>query len=186
MRNMSRQDGTDLIEIPSEDQMGPAMLRLNERQRLFVCALAVYGGDQQAAYLYAGYKAKEGPSAAAAASRLANAEDIVKAIQEETLRRINSATLLAVSTLVEQASFRNADQKLRNKAACDILDRTNFNARTEHRIIIKDDRTTAELMESIRQLAEANGLDASKLLTPPVIDAEATEVPVDDDLKDLF
>jgi hypothetical protein len=169
-------DLTDLIEIPSEDQMGPAMLRLNERQRIFVCALSVFGGDQSRAYAYAGYKSDNKRSVGAAASRLANAEEIVKAIQEESLRRINSATLLAVSTLVELASANNLDRKLRRQAAVDILDRTNFNPVTEHRIVIKDDRTTQELIDSITKLAHDNGLDARRLLSQDVIDTTAEEV----------
>lgn len=175
--NMSDKDLTDLIDVPPEDQMGPAMLRLNRRQRIFVCALAVFGGDQTAAYKHAGYECSNDRSAQAASSRLANAEDIIQAIREESLRRINSATLLAVSTLVEMASPRNADQRLRRQAAVDILDRTNFNPKTEHTIIIKDDRTTAELIESITQLANANGLDPRKLLMQdPIIDTVAVDV----------
>lgn len=184
---MSDQALLDLIDVPPEDQMGPAMLRLNSRQRVFVCALAVYGGQQDEAYRAAGYKVTTDNAARSCASRLANAEDIVKAIQEESLRRINSATLLAVSTLVEMASPRNADARLRRQAAIDILDRTNFNAKSEHHIVIKDDRTTAELIESITQLARANGLDPRRLLSP-VIDTTADEVDaVDNDgIEDLF
>ncbi len=167
--------------------MGPAMLRLNHRQRLFVCALAVFGGDQQEAYRYAGYKTSTANATAACASRLANAEDVVKAIQEESLRRINSATLLAVSTLVEQASPRNPDGRLRHAAAVAILDRTNFNPKTEHHIVIKDDRTTAELIESIKQLAAANGLDSRRLLAPVnIIDTTAEPVPDTEGIEDLF
>lgn len=182
------QDHTDLIDLPAEDQMGPAMLRLNERQRLFVCALAVFGGDQSRAYAYAGYESHNHRSVMASASRLANAENIVQAIREESLRRINSATLLAVSTLVELAAPTNADKKLRRQAAVDILDRTNFNPVTEHRIVIKDDRTTDELIASIKQLALAGGLDSRALLAP-VLEAEYIEVEVEgstDGIEDLF
>lgn len=175
-----------LIDVPPEDHMGPAMLRLNPRQRRFVCALAVFGGNQAEAYRAAGYKVTTQDSANSAASRLANAEDVVKAIQEESLRRINSATLVAVSTLVEQASATNPDARLRNKAACDILDRTNFNAKSEHHIVIKDDRTTAELIETIKQLAHANGLNARALLEPAIIDTTAEEVASTEGIEDLF
>ena len=181
-----RNDLEDLIEVPPEDQMGPAMLRLNERQRRFVCALAVFGGDQTRAYQYAGYQTKTIEATRVGGSRLANAEIVVQAIREESLRRINSATLLAVSTLVELAAATNSDKRLRRQAAVDILDRTNFNAITEHRIVIKDDRTTEELIASIKQLAGEAGLNAKKLLAP-VMDAEFEEVPeVDPDLADLF
>lgn len=143
-----------LIDVPPEDQMGPALARLNPRQRRFVCALAVFGGDQERAYSYAGYKSVTPGAIQACSSRLANSEDVVAAIQEESLRRINSATLVAVSTLVELASpTHNKDARLRRQAAVDILDRTGFNAKSEHRIVIKDDRTTAELLDQIKMLA---------------------------------
>lgn len=170
----------ELISIPPRDQMGPAMRQLNERQQRFVCALAVFGGEQKAAYLWAGYDATNDGSAIASSSRLANSEKVIAAVQEEALRRINSATLLAVSTLVEQASpLSGCDDKTRQKAAVAILDRVHgFSSKSEQRIVIRDERTTKELVDFIRANAHLAGATPEALLGAPkkIIDAEFTEV----------
>lgn len=167
-----------LFEVPAADVLGPAMRALNERQRMFVCALAYYGGAQQEAYVAAGYSVTTAGSAQASSSRLANNAMIVEAIKEEALRRLDSASMLAVSTLVELASAKCGDNKVRLQASNSLLDRIGgFAGKTEHKITIKDDRTTAELIQFIKQTAVANGLDPMKLLgMETVVEAEYTEV----------
>lgn len=187
--SMSTRDPRDLIQVPPVELMGPAMRALNEKQRIFVSALAVYGGEQSEAYRAAGYEVTNDNSAAAAASRLARSDGIVAAIKEEAIRRLDSSPMLAVSTLVELASYKNPDDKVRLKAANSILDRVGgFAGKTEHQIIIKDDRTTQELIDFIKHTAVANGLDPAALLGLPaprnVVDAEFSEV--DPDLADLL
>lgn len=174
---MSREP-SELIVIPPVEVMGPAMRALNERQRHFVCALGVHGGDQSEAYRAAGYLVSSDGSARANASRLANSDPIVAAIKEEAIRRLDSASMLAVSTLVELASYKNPDDKVRLKASNSLLDRIGgFAGKTEHSIVIKDERTTQELIDFIKNTAAANGLDARHLLgLPAPIDAEFTEV----------
>lgn len=181
---MAIQDIEALIEIPPPDLMGPAMRRLNERQRRFVCALSVYGGDQAEAYRWAGYTCANENTANASASRLAANPDVIEAIKEEAWRRIDQASMLAVSTLVEIASPRSAAKNSdRLKAAEMILSRTGFHEKTEHKIVIKDERTTKELIDFIKSRAGAHGLDANQLLGLPapgadaqIVDAEFEEV----------
>lgn len=185
---MENDDFNKLIEVPPEDQMGPAMRQLNERQRRFVCALAVFGGDQSRAYMDAGYDIKSEGARRACASRLANTALVVEAIREESLRRINSATLLAVSTMVELASpAHNSDKRLRLKAAEEILNRTGFHGTSEQRIVIKDDRTVQELVDFIKANASLAGMSAGQLLgqKPAAIDAEF-EVIDPNDLSDII
>lgn len=167
-----------VIAVPPVEVLGPAMRALNERQRMFVCALAVYGGDQGEAYRIAGFNVANDNSARACASRLANSAPVVEAIKEEALRRLDSASMLAVSTLVELASIKNPDNKVRLNASNSLLDRIGgFAGKTEHKIIIKDDRTTTELIDFIKRTAIENNLDPMKLLGhSPVIDAEFAEV----------
>lgn len=185
---MEQDNPLSLIEVPPEDQMGPAMRQLNERQRRFVCALAVFGGDQRQAYLHAGYSVQTPGAIQACASRLSNTALVVEAIREESLRRINSATLLAVSTMVELASpLNNPDKRLRLKAAEEILNRTGFHGTSEQRIVIKDDRTVAELVEFIKANASLAGMNAAQLLgqKPAAVDAEFTVVDPND-LSDIL
>jgi phage terminase small subunit len=172
-----------LIDLPPEDQQGPSMRRLNEQQRRFVCALSVFGGNRSEAYRWAGYKTTNDNSTGAAASRIHSLEEIKDAIREEAIRRLDTAPLLAISTMVRLAG--GTDDKLALKASEMILDRTGFHGMTEHKVTIEDKRTTKELIDFIMQAAPRHGLDANKMLglSAPV-DAEFTEV--DPDLADLI
>jgi hypothetical protein len=178
-----------LVEVPPEDQMGPAMRALNERQRRFVCAMSVTGGDHREAYSWAGYDTKNPNSTSAAASRLAANPDVEEAMKEEALRRLKGSAIIAVSTLVQIAGPRSTS-KDRDKIAASValLDRIKgFGGKVEHTVVHQlDEKTADELIDFIRLTAKANGLDAQKLLGPhaPVIDAEFTEV--DPDLADLL
>lgn len=184
---MSEKTIEDLIDIPPEDMMGPAMLALNERQRRFVCALAIFGCEPERAYAWAGYNVKTPGSLQANASRLHNTEAVQEALREEATRRFNSAPLMVMSGLLEMCSpVHNPDRKLRLKALQDAADRLGYGAKTEHVVTVKDDRTTNAIMASIMQMAIANGLDP-KMLTAPggVIDAQYSEVNPDD-LSDIL
>lgn len=192
---MSDKDIIDLIDVPPEDQMGEAMLALEHRQRLFVCALGVFGGDQQKAYAYAGYKTTNERSTQAASSRLVNSEKIVQAIREETIRRLGSAQLMAISTIAELASpMNNPDKKLRFAAAQDILNRVGLGAQTLHTVVVRDERTTNNILEALRELGAKMPVPVDFIDNTPklpdlrpvnkVIDAEFDDVP--DELKDLF
>lgn len=165
-----------LVEMPDEEHMGPAMRRLNERQRRFVCALSVFGGDQPKAYVFAGYETKNARSASAAASRLSNSDDVKEAIKEEAWRRLDYASILAVSTMVELSSPSNPDKAIRLKAANMLADRTGFHAKTEHHIVHEDRRTTKELLEFIQTTAARLGVTHALGLPAPVVDAEYEEV----------
>lgn len=181
-----------LVEVPPEDQMGPAMRRLNERQRRFVCAMAVTGGDQREAYLWAGYTAANKNSADASASRAASRPDVEEAMKEEALRRLNGSAIVAVSTLLQIAGPRSTS-KDRDKIAASValMDRVKgFAGKVEHTVVHSlDEKTADELIDFIRLTAKANGLDATKLLGhhAPVIDAEFTEVPMSSEgLEDVL
>ena len=173
-----------VVELPDEDHMGPAMKRLNERQRRFVCALSVFGGDQTRAYEWAGYGGNNAAQRANA-SRLANNDDVREAIREEAWRRLDYSSILAVSTMIELASPSNPDKATRLKAADMLSKRTGFHEKSEMLVVHEDRRTTKELIEFIQ--ATAARLGVTPLLgldKPAVVDAEFTEVP--DELKDLM
>lgn len=181
------------VEVPDEDHMGPAMKRLNERQRRFVCALGVYGGNQVGAYMFAGYNSSNENSAHAAASRLSSTENVQEAIREEAWRRMNYSTLLGVCGMIELASPTNSDKATRLKAIDMLTQRNGFHAKSEHHVIVEDRRSTKELLEAISTLAIRNGIDPKLLvgekiaaLAPP-IDAEFEEVPAGaDGIEDLL
>lgn len=174
-----------LIDLPPKDQMGPCMRRLNEQQQRFVCALSVFGGNRTEAYMWAGYNVTNKNSASAAASRLHAQDEIKDAIREEAIRRLDTAPLLAISTMVRLAG--GTDDKLALKASEMILDRTGFHGKTEHLVVHEDKRTSAELIKFIQERGAANNIDVNKWLglpAPAVMDAEFSEV--DPDLADLL
>lgn len=183
------------VEVPDEDHMGPAMLRLNERQRRFVCALSVYGGDQTRAYAWAGYDNKSEGARRVNASRLANNDEVKEAIKEEAWRRLDYASLLAVSTMVELASPNNKDSTLRLKAADMLSKRTGFHEKSEMLVKHEDRRTTKELMDFIQMMSAKLGVQQLVGLsqpTPaavthqPVIDTTYEEVESSEGLEDLL
>lgn len=175
-----------VIEVPDEEHMGPAMKRLNERQRRYVAALAVYGGNQTLAYQFAGYDVTNNNSARAASSRLSNSADIKEAIREEAWRRLDSSSLLAISGLIELAMPDNTDKTSRLKAIDMLTKRNGFHEKTEHLVTHQDNRTTKELVDFIQSMTARLGLGAPKQLT--VIDTTAEEViaPSTDGIEDLF
>jgi len=183
---------TDLIEVPPEDMLGEAMLALNPRQRKFVCALSVFGGDIQKAYAYAGYDTKTPGALQAASSRLHTNEKVIEAIREETMRRLGTTQLMAVSTIAELASpLHNPDKTLRLKAAKDILDRVGLAGVTTHNIVVKDERTTANILEAIRALTSDRTVPVQIIEQPKpaqlqdVIEAEFDDG-IPDELRDLL
>lgn len=164
-----------VIQMPDEEHMGAAMRRLNERQRRFVCALSVFGGDQSRAYAFAGYNNSSDHSRAVAASRLSNSDDIKEAIKEEAWRRLDYSSILAVSTMVELASPSNPDRAVRLKAADMLSKRTGFHEKSEMIVTHQDNRSTKELIDFIQ--ATAARLGVTPLLGHmEVIDTTATLV----------
>jgi hypothetical protein len=166
-----------VIELPDEDHMGPAMRRLNEKQRRFVCALSVFGGDQSRAYAFAGYGTTNPRSTAAASSRLANSDDIKEAIKEEAWRRLDYSSILAISTMVELASPNNPDKAVRLKAADMLSKRTGFHEKSEHLVIHEDRRSTKELIDFIQSMGKKLGVaPLLGLEHQPVIDTTCEDV----------
>ena len=179
-----------IIEPPDEGTLGPAMLALTPRQRAFVVAmLDLPGIDHTAAAERAGYSATSRNSLRVQAHHLLHDEKILDAIQEESRRRLNSSTILAVSVLMEIASNTVLQPKDRLKAAQAILNRTGFNEKTEHHVKVEHrDATEEAMVERIKKFAGVLGLDAKLLLGQAgVVDAEFHEVETSTEgLEDLL
>ncbi len=177
------------VEMPDEEHMGAAMRRLNERQRRFVSALSVFGGDQSRAYAWAGYQNSTDGARRVNASRLANSDDIKEAIREEAWRRLDYSSILAVSTMIELASPNNPDKAVRLKAADMLSKRTGFHEKSEMLVTHQDNRTTKELIDFIQATAARLGVSPQlgRIAHMPVIDTTAEPV-VDgaDGIEDLL
>jgi len=167
--------------MTEENEYGPAMLALNERQRGFVLAMIEVPGCSHAeAARRAGYSdASEG--AKVRGFYCAHNPAVQEAIREEAGKRLNASSLLAANVLVSILADTDVPAKERLKAAGMLLDRTGFGAaQTINVNKTVTDRTGAGMLERIRALAAANGIDPVKLLggnvAAPPLDAEFTEV----------
>lgn len=172
-----------IIRAPDEGQLGPAMLALpTDRWRGFVCALLELGDNNHSrAALAAGYGG-DAKTIGVTAHRLAHDDRTQAAIHEESVRRLNTGKIMAVSTLLKLgASAQKDSDKLR--AVEMILNRTGMGGLTEHRVTTVDASKTDEAMIArIEEICKARGLDSAKLLgkyapqQPAPIDAEFTVV----------
>lgn len=177
------------IEKP---KYGPAMQKLNERQRLFVLNLMEFGDDNfTRAARAAGYTDTGDPKTTAIrlqAHKLAHDPRIQEAMLEEAKRRLQGGLILAVSTLVTHV--RSADPKVALKAAEMLMNRGGIHALSEHKVNVEHTLNEEEMVKSIEMMAQKMGIDPSSLLgdagvkqlPPPrqvpidVIDAEFEEV----------
>lgn len=85
--------------------LGPAMLKLNSRQRAFVDYLVTFGckpGDFTEAYRAAGYEACDG-ALRVGAHRLIHSDPIQAAIREEMDRRAVAVLPMALGTMIKIA-----------------------------------------------------------------------------------
>ncbi len=166
----------------SEDDFGPAMAALNERQRAFVMAMIEYPGITQGkAAEIAGYTPSGSPGALRVHGHYcAHNPAVQAAMREEAGKRLASTSLMAANVLMQILTDDGVDAKDRIRAAGMLLDRSGFGAaQTINVNKTTTDRTGAGMLERIRALAAANGLDPVKLLggNAPVVDAEFAEVP---------
>jgi|ERR1700728_347836 len=164
--------------MADDDEFGPAMAALSEKQRLFVMAMIEFPGiTQTEAARRAGYSdVAEG--AKVRGHYAAHNPAVQAAIREEASKRLNSSSLAAANVLLAILEDEDADRKDKIKAAGMLLDRSGFGAaQTINVNKTTTDRTGKAIMERIAQLAEKHGLDPRKLLGGPApIEAEFTEV----------
>jgi hypothetical protein len=161
-----------------DEDWGPCMARLTERQRRFViAALELPMAKNEQIARVAGYSAKTSNSLKVQAHDTFRSERVIQALHEEASKRLRSTVGLGVAVLIEIAQDKGHKDRL--KAAEGLLNRIGYHELSEHKVTV--DRTeryevtaTAEVLERIRKLASAAGLDPQKL--PPVIDAVAKDV----------
>jgi phage terminase small subunit len=162
------------------DDFGPAMSALTEQQRGFVIAMVTIPGCSfRRAALEAGYS-DASEAAKVSGHRCAHNPAVQAAIREEAGKRLNSLSVVAANVMMDLMLDGEVDAKTKLKAAAAVLDRTGFGAaQTINVNKTTTDRTGAGMLERIRALAAANGLDPVKLLggnAPAVVDAEFSEV----------
>lgn len=169
---------SQLLEIPSDFSCGPAMKKLNERQKAFVTAMLDFGGrNNTRAARAAGYDGAD-EVVRVTAHRLAHDPKIQEAIKEEGEKRLNAGTIMAVNILLEICDDATTEKKDRLKAAEMILNRVGLHAKSEHKVAVTHkDETSKEMIAEIKLLSERLGIDPQKLLgNQAIVEAEFVEV----------
>lgn len=143
---------------------GPAMRRLNPRQREFVMVLLETGtSNMSKATRLAGYTGTD-DSIYVQASRLAHDPKVQEAIREEAGRRLNTGGIMAVSRLLSIAE-NTTDEKTALKAIEMVMNRTGLHAVSEHKVAVEHSSgDPVEQIKRVQNLAAALGLDPAKLL----------------------
>ena len=126
---------SNLPALPEEDEssLGPAMLKLNPRQREFVRGV-VSGLSQTQAVRRAGYEGSNRKIQGITGVRLGHHPGVQAAILEEGLKLVRSDGPKAIAVLSSIASNPEARDRDRIAAAVALLDRGGFGATTSHRV----------------------------------------------------
>jgi len=168
------------LEDPPIEDLGPAMLALDARQRRFVVGWIQNRGKNGARVARAAGYSDKGEACKVRAHYLLQNPKIQKALHEEAGRRLDGMAAVAVSVL--QLNMASANPKARQAAADSVLDRTGFARRTEQVVDIEDKREKRSYDQLLALVADK--LQKHNLIAPPapaaipapVVDAEFTEV----------
>lgn len=141
-----------VIKDPPVEDLGPAMLALDARQRRFVVGwLGTRGKNGARVARAAGYSA-HGQADKVQACRLVQNPKIIAAMKEEADRTLDGAAVLAILGLTDLVGEK--DPKIRAAAIDSVLDRTGYSRRTTQDIRVEhvDTRSTAEIMAALERL----------------------------------
>lgn len=160
-----------LLEVDDRD-LGPAMKALSPRHRAFVLLMFATGGgsgDMTKIARLAGYTDKGNGAIQVQAHRLAHREDVQRAIEEESRRRVKSLLPAAIQQL--EAIMVNPQHKDQLKAVAMTLGRAGLvevsESKHTHEVILTRDEKIAE----IASLAKSLGRDPAEFLGQ-VVDAD--------------
>lgn len=151
--------------VPPEEKLGEAMLGLNEKQRVFVIAVVVFGcaNNHTRAARLAGYEGTLN-SLRVQAHRLAHNPKVQAALLEEARKRFQAGTVAAVDVAMEFLADTKADPRVRLKAAELVMDRGGLPKATEHRVVSSYEPTREEKLLELVSLARALGQDPRTFL----------------------
>lgn len=154
------------------------MRALTATQRRFALAAVMFplAKDWQIAKA-AGYADRSHGSLRVKAHQQFHSDKVLAAIHELAVKEIRGSALLGIATMKKIARLDGHKDQM--KAAAHLVGMAGHTV--EQKISVKQeitDRTGPAMLERIRELAAANGLDPAKLLggNSGVVDAEFTEV----------
>jgi phage terminase small subunit len=163
------------------------MRECTDMERAFIYAMVICGGDANQAAIAAGYGAKsdtrEQREAAArqAAHGLLTRERVLRAIAEETRKRLRAGAMIAAEKLIASLNDANLSAKDKQRAQLELLDRAGLVVEQKVEVTHKSEGEKHVVAE-IEKLAKTLGLDPTKLLghhraNEIPVDVEFTEIP---------
>lgn len=166
------------VIAPALDECGPAMQQLSVEQRQFVVAMVEMGAPTPTdAARVAGYGGSTNVSSAAGRRLMSNPK-VLAALREETEKFIGGCVLVAAKVLLNIAlTTGHKDQKA---AASELMTRGGMLIKTEHKVVVEDNRTPDDVIRKIIEIARTTGQDVKALIgydpDLPVVEGEFTEV----------
>lgn len=156
------------------DEHGPLMAALEERQRNFIKAMLANPWGRQGDWAKAaGYSDHLGAERVRG-HHLANNPRIMAAAREYAAGHFLDGTGVTMAISVLIAELSNKDARIRLHAANSILDRGGVSAKTEHRVVVSH---SAEDMEKIAlRLATELGIEPMKLIGGNTIDVDKAQL----------
>ena len=161
------------VPMPDDRELGPAMRRLNERQKKFVIAYLMdpsTHGHTKAA-ISAGYGNGNYESAKQQAWLLSHNAKVLAALKEEADRRVKSGIIIAASKLIE--IMEDDNHKDQFKAIERVLNQGGLIVETQHRVIVENDDNLLSVVDRVKKQAIALGLDPAQLLATVGITLDA-------------
>jgi hypothetical protein len=162
-----------------DEDFGPAMSALNDKQRGFVLALIEFPGISNAEAARRGGYSDVADGAKVRGHYTAHNPAVQAALREEAGKRLNSTSLTAAGVLLQLLTDEAVEPKDRIKAAGMLLDRSGFGAaQTINVNKTVTDRSGKAVLARLQELAVKHGIDPMKLLDGPgeAVEAEFTEV----------
>ena len=156
----------------SDEDYGPKMAALTEKQRAFVMAMLVdpWGNANNWAKT-AGYS-DSSEAAKVSAHRLIHDQKVMAAAREYAARFMNEdGVTKAISVLVSELG--NSDPKIRVAAANSILDRGGISAKTEHKVTVE--HSAGDMERIALRLAGELGIAPMKLIGGNTVAKNITE-----------
>ncbi len=154
------------LDEDGQPKFGPAMRKLNDRQRAFVWAMLSPTGNGDLNHLeaarLAGYSG-DNASLRVTGYRLYHDERIRAAMLEEGHARLGAAVPIATAVLVQIAQ-NSLKEGPRLKAISMILNRAGLPEITKHEVAVKRELSETEKIERAVSLAKSLGLDPRTLL----------------------
>jgi len=181
---LMEQDNALAIPMPTDEELGPAMRKLNDRQKRYVIAWLMEPSSQghSRAVRIAGYGNGNSNSERQQAWLLSHNPRVMAAVKEEADRRMKYGAIIAASRLLEFVEDKTHKDSF--KATVEMLNRAGLIVETQHRVIVENDDNMLSAIERVKVQAHKLGLDPVMLLGKIGITLDTEGNPVNNNAPD--